>query len=179
VDTSTYLSIDHLLSSIMVVEVDDSGWGDLIGGVVIVMRRVETGESHVGEIPLELFRVPEFKYKEYLRAVTQIILEGIEDLGIEQGEPLHVCTGYVFSSAKETLMELGYKVKEVKITGATQELAEKTFVESLVRLGVGSHMEVADMRSFDGFLEWVHEDMEHRESFVKTGWRSWSKHRER
>ena len=38
----------------MVVEVDDSGWGDLIGGVVIVMRRVETDESHVGEVPLEI-----------------------------------------------------------------------------------------------------------------------------
>jgi hypothetical protein len=163
----------------MVVEVDDSGWGDLIGGVVIVMRRVETGESYVGEIPLELFREPEFKYKEYLRSATQIILEGIDELGIEQGEPLHICTGYVFSSAKETLMELGHKFKEVKITGATQELAEKTFVESLVRLGVGSYGEVAEMRSFDSFLEWVHEDLEHRERFVKTGWKSWSKHRER
>ena len=163
----------------MVVEVDDSGWGDLIGGVVIVMRRVETGESYVGEIPLELFREPEFKYKEYLRSATQIILEGIDELGIEQDEPLHICTGYVFSSAKETLMELGHKVKEVKITGATQELAEKTFVESLVRLGVGSYGEVAEMRSFDSFLEWVHEDLEHRERFVKTGWKSWSKHRER
>jgi len=162
----------------MVVEVDDSGWGDLIGGVVIVLRRVETCESHVGEIPLELFRAPEFKYKEYLRYATQILLEGIEELGIEPGEPLHICTGYVFSSARETLMEMGFKVKEVKITGATQELAEKTFVESLVRLGVGSHREVAAMRSFDGFLEWVHEDMEHREQYVKTGWRSWPKHRE-
>ena len=156
---------------------DDSGWGDLIGGVVIVMRRVETGETHAGDIPLELFREPEFKYKEYLGAATQIILEGIENLGIELGEPLHVCTGYIFSSAKEVLMELGYKVKEVKITGATQELAEKTFVESLVGLGVGSRWEIAEMRSFDGFLEWVHEDLGHRERFVKTGWRSWSKHR--
>ena len=57
--------------------------------------------------------------------------------------------------------------------------SEKTFVESLVRLGVGSHREVADIRSFDGFLEWVHEDLEHREQYVKTGWRSWPKHRER
>ena len=177
--SSTYLSIGCLLSSIMVVEVDDSGWGDLIGGVVIVMRRVETGETHVGEIPLEMFKEPEFKYKEYLRSATQIILEGIEELGVEQDEPLHVCTGYVFSSAKETLTELGYKVKDVKIIGATQGLAEKTFVESLVRLGVGGHGEIADMRSFDGFLDWVHEDLEQRERFVKTGWRSWSKHRER
>ncbi len=163
----------------MVVEVDDSGWGDLIGGVVIVMRRVETGESHVGEIPLELFREPEFKYKEYLRYTTQILLEGIDELGVTPSEPLHICTGYIFSSAKETLMELGYRIKEVKITGATQELAEKTFVESLVRLGVGSHREIEGMRSFDGFLEWVHDDLEHRERFVKTGWKSWSRHRER
>ena len=163
----------------MVVEVDDSGWGDLIGGVVIVMRRVETGESHVGEIPLELFRKPEFKYKEYLRVATQILLEGIDELGVTPEEPLHICTGYIFSSAKETLKELGYRVKEVKITGATQELAENAFVESLVRLGVGSHREIADMRSFDGLLEWVHEDLEHRERFVKTGWKSWSRHRER
>jgi len=159
--------------------VDDSGWGDLIGGVVIVMRRVETGESHVGEIPLELFREPEFKYKEYLRYTTQILLEGIDELGVAQGEPLHICSGYVFSSAKETLRELGYRVKDVKITGPTQELAEKTFVESLVRLGVGDHREITGMRSFDGFLEWVHDDLEHRERFVKTGWKSWAKHRER
>jgi hypothetical protein len=163
----------------MVVEVDDSGWGDLIGGVVIVMRRVETGESHVGEIPLELFREPEFKYKEYLRVATQIMLEGIDELGVALEEPLHICTGYIFSSAKETLKELGYRVKEVKITGATQELAEKTFVESLVRLGIGGHREIARMRSFDGFLEWVHDDLEHRERFVKTGWKSWSRHKER
>jgi hypothetical protein len=163
----------------MVVEVDDSGWGDLIGGVVIVMRRVETGEAHVGEIPLELFRAPEFRYKGYLRAATQIILEGIEDLGVDRDELIHICTGYVFSSAKDTLKDLGYRVKEVKITGATQELAEKTFVESLVRLGVGGRGEVAAMRSFDGFLEWVHGDLEHRERFVKTGWKSWSKHRRR
>ena len=163
----------------MVVEVDDSGWGDLIGGAVIVMRRVETGEAHTGEIPLELFREPEFKHKGYLRAATQIILEGVDELGVAPGEPLHVCTGYVLSSAKETLRELGYRVRDVKITGATQELAEETFVESLVRLGVGSRGEVAAMRSFNGFLEWVHGDLEHRERFVKTGWRSWARHRER
>ncbi len=158
---------------------DDSGWGDLIGGVVVVMRRVETGDSHTGEIPLELFREPEFKYKEYLRCATQILLEGLEELGVEHDELLRICTGYVFNSAKETLKELGYKIKEVKITGATQELAEKSFIESLVRLGVGSRREIAGMRSFDGFLEWVHDDMEHRERFVKTGWKSWSRHRER
>lgn len=163
----------------MVVEVDDSGWGDLIGGVVIVMRRVETGEFYIGEIPLELFREPEFKYREYLRVATQILLEGIDELSMERDEPLHICTGYVFTLAKETLKEMGYSVKDVKITGATQELAEKAFIESLVRLGVGSRGEIAGMRSFDGFLGWVHEDLGRKERFVKTGWKSWARHRGR
>ena len=66
----------------MVIEVDDSGWGDLIGGTVIVLRRVETGENHWGEIPMELFQGDEFKYKAYLRSATQIILEGIDALEI-------------------------------------------------------------------------------------------------
>ena len=163
----------------MVVEVDDSGWGDLVGGVVIVMRRVGTDETHVGEIPLEMFQEPEFKYQGYLRAANNIILEGIDALGITKDEPLHICTGYVFTSAKETLRDLGYEVVEAKIVGATQELAEKTFIESLVDLGVGSRREVADIRSFNGFLDWVHEDLETRERFVKTGWKSWSRHRRR
>ncbi len=55
----------------------------------------------------------------------------------------------------------------------TQELAEEEYIRSLVRLGVGDKDEVADMRSFNSFLIWVHEDLEGRERFVKTGWSAW------
>jgi maltoporin len=162
----------------MVIEVDDSGWGDLIGGAVIVMRRVETNEEHTGEIPPELFKSEEFKYKTYLRYATQIILEGIDALSAEKTEPIHICTGYIFDHAKDTLKELGYKVTEVKIEGKTQDLAERTFIESLERQGIGSFSEVAAMRSFNGFLDWVKEDLEDRERFVKTGWKNWPRHRD-
>ncbi len=62
---------------------------------------------------------------------------------------------------------------ERRITGATQELAEEEFLKSLSRLGVGDPEEVAEMRSFDAFLDWVLEDLEERERFVKTGWKAW------
>ncbi|MFH2109785.1 MAG: hypothetical protein ABIJ47_00840 [Candidatus Bathyarchaeota archaeon] len=162
----------------MVIEVDDSGWGDLVGGVVIVMRRVETGENHVGLIPVEYFRDAQFKYQEYVRAATQVILEGLDILEASTSEELHVCTGFIFSSARETLEELGYKVREVKITGATQELAEAEFIKSLADMGIGKQKKIASMRSFNGFLEWVKEDPEGRERYVKTGWSSWRKYRE-
>ena len=157
---------------------DDSGWGDLIGGTVIVLRRVETGESHWGEIPLELFQGSEFKYKAYLRSATQIILEGIDTLNVPTDEAIHICTGYVFTHAKDALKELGFKVTEVKIVDETQTLAESRFIESLVRLELGSKGELASIRSFNGFLEWVKADLEGRERYVKTGWSSWPKHRD-
>lgn len=162
----------------MVIEIDDSGWGDLVGGVVIVMRRVETDENHVGLIPMEYFRDPHFKYQEYLRAATQIILEGLDILEASTSEELHICTGFIFSSARETLEELGYKVREVKITGATQELAEAEFIKSLAEMGTGKPNKIASMRSFNGFLDWVKEDPDGRERYVKTGWSSWNKYRE-
>ncbi|MCW4050383.1 MAG: hypothetical protein NWE89_11685 [Candidatus Bathyarchaeota archaeon] len=163
----------------MVVEVDDSGWGDLVGGVVIVMRRIGTNESHTGEIPLELFQGTGFKYKGYLRVATEIILEGLDALKVPKTEPLHICSGYVFTTAKETLRDLGYKVVESRIVGETQTLAEETFLKSLVQLGLGELEYIRSMRSFNRLLDWVHEDLEERERYVKTGWKSWSKHRER
>jgi hypothetical protein len=162
----------------MVVEVDDSGWGDLVGGVVIVMRRVETGEDYWGEIPLEMFQGSEFKYKGYLRVATQIILDGLDTLEVPKEEAIHICTGYVFTHAKDTLIELGYPVTEVKIEGATQTLAENRFIESLVAKGLGSKPELFSKRSFNGWLQWVKQDLEDREKYVKTGWDNWPKHRD-
>jgi hypothetical protein len=162
----------------VVIEADDSGWGDLLGGVVIVLRRVETDERYVDLIPLSYFREPDFKYQEYLRVATQIILEGLDALEASQTEEVHVCTGYVLSSAREGLKELGYTVREVKIVGATQELAESEFIKSLARMGVGEPEKIASMRSFRGFLDWVKGDPEVREKYVKTGWSSWRRYRE-
>ena len=159
------------------MEVDDSGWGDLLGGVVIVLRRAETNERYSGLIPLEYFRYPNFKYQEYLRAATQVVLEGLEALKAQRDEPIRLCTGYIFTGAKEALRELGYDVREVKITGATQEFAEGEYIKSLVEMGVGTPRKVASMRSFTGFLGWVREDPAARERYVKTGWSSWSKYR--
>ncbi len=137
------------------------------------MRRVGTDETHVGEVPLGLFQRSEFRYKTYLRWVTQIILDGVDALGVTKEEPIHICTGYILSQARETLAEMGYDVVPVKVEGATQELAETEFVKSLVLLGVGGMEEVRSMRSFRGFLNWAMEGLGERERFVKTGWKSW------
>ena len=137
------------------------------------MRRIETGEAHLGEISLTLFRGKTFSEKRYLHEAIRIIGEGIEKLGITKDEPLRVCTGYILSGVREALAREGYTVIPSKITGTTQELAEDEFVKSLVRLGVGGEAEVRRMRHFSSFIKWVREDLEVRERFVKTGWKAW------
>ena len=137
------------------------------------MRRVESGEAYVGEIPLDVFRGGAFGEKLYLHEAIRIVGEGIERLGIAKDEPMRVCTGYILSGVREALGREGYTVVPSKITGATQELAEEEFVKSLVRLGVGGEAEVRRMRRFSSLLKWVRQDLEGRERFVKTGWKAW------
>ena len=149
-----------------------------MGGVVVVMRRVETGESYSGEVSLDLFQGSTFKTKEYLVQALKLVAEGMERLRVSQDEPIHICTGYILSKSREALIEEGYIVEGVKIVGPTQELAEREFLKSLVNLGIGDMITVASMRSFNSFLAWVHEDLEERERFVKTGWASWPRLRE-
>jgi len=137
------------------------------------MRRVETGEQHVGEVALEMFQGSRFKDKDYLGRALEIVQNGIKALNVGKDEPMHICRGYILSKAREALEATGYNVVHTKIQGRTQELAESEFISSLVRLGVGDQGEVAGMRSFSAFLDWVHEDLEVREFFVKTGWKAW------
>lgn len=159
----------------MVIEVDDAGWGDLIGGTVIVMRRVESDERFVGEVPLKSFQGTAFSEKQYLFEVLRVVREGIITLSVSQDELVKVCTGYILSGVRDALVNEGFKVAPTRIIGVTQEYAEEEYVKSLVRLGVGSFSDVKAMRSFKGFLNWVLRNLEKRERFVKTGWKSWSR----
>lgn len=157
----------------MVVEVDDSGWGDLVGGAVIVMRRLRSNEKYVGEVPVEAFQGSAFREKEYLRHVLRIVREGVEALGIPKGEPVRVCTGYILSEVRKALANEGYSVVPSKIVGVTQEFAEEEYLKHLSRLGVGSPEEARRIRGFDASLAWVLRDVDKRERLVKTGWKSW------
>jgi len=144
----------------------------------VVMRRVETGETYVGEVPIDLFRGEAFKRQLYLEEAEKLVLRGLEALKVSREEPIHICTGYILSKAREALRARGFKVVDARIRGETQALAEREFIRSLVRMGVGDEATVAGMRSFNAFLKWVLEDLEGRERFVKTGWRAWPRLRE-
>lgn len=144
-----------------------------MGGAVIFMRRSETGEHFVGEVPIQLFRCDAFRLKLYLDEAAEIVLKGLMSLNVSVEEPIHICQGYILSKARRMLVERGFRVETLRISGEAQELAEREFIRSLARLGIGDEENIKRMRSFNDFLRWVMEDPENREIYVKTGWPSW------
>ncbi|MBM3292049.1 hypothetical protein FJY84_05170 [Candidatus Bathyarchaeota archaeon] len=137
------------------------------------MRRVDTDERISGVVPLDHFQGSAFKEKKYLKSVMNLVKEGFDKLKITKDEPLHICTGYILSEVRKALVNEGYVVVPSRIIGITQEYAENEFIKSLERLGVGTKSDIKKMRSFKGFLKWVHQDINSREKYVKTGWAAW------
>lgn len=158
----------------MTIEVDDAGWGDPVGGCVIVLRRVETGESFVGEIPLRFFQGEEFKRKKYLDEACRVVRRGLEKLRASKEELIKVCTGYVLSKVRARLTEEGYRVKPSRITGETQILAEQSYLRSIERYGVNVDGLSLDsgVNRFLKLIDWILEDPGSRVRYSKTGWKA-------
>lgn len=152
-----------------------AGWGDLLGGVTIVVTRIETGHTFIGQIPVSFFQGPSFHEKQYLDKAVEVVLSGIRVLDVPQSELIRICTGYVLSKVRREVWRLCYNMEPAKITGHTHELAEEAFVRGLEQIDLSSVLMDAGKRGFSNQLKWVHEDLAVREKHVKTGWPSWAK----
>lgn len=159
----------------MTIQVDDAGWGDPVGGVIIGILRVETKEYLAKEIEVHHFQEPHFSQKTFLARGLELVLEGLRCLNIEEGEPIQVCRGTVLDGVREGLVQQGYEVLPTKIEGKLQDLVEASLVEAMARRGIRDLPRVSGKERFFQQLEWIQEDLENREQMVKTGWRNWSK----
>ena len=72
-----------------------------MGGAVIVMRRVETGESYSGEISIDRFRAGVFKAKEYLDEALRVVAMGVEAPSISLTMSPSISAPGIFSRRRE------------------------------------------------------------------------------
>jgi len=138
------------------------------------LRRIETGEKYIGEIPLRLFQEDEFKRRSYLDEAYRIVAAGLNVLRASKHELIRVCRGYVLSKVRARLREDGYRVESSKITGETQIIAEEAYLKTLERYGVDPSkltLTSGSMR-FHKLIEWVLEDPFTRVRYTKTGWKA-------
>lgn len=158
-----------------IVEIDDSGWGDLLGGSFLVFNDVTHSTHTVVGIPVEYFQEEKFVNKEYLSKSRELVDGVMKELNINVGDEceFHICTGYVNNAVASGLIQLGFKVERCKIEGETQVLVEKAYEDYVKKLTGLENIPPSGKRFF-ALLKWVREDLENRERYVKSGWRSWS-----
>ena len=152
--------------------IDDSGWGDLILGVVIGALKLPDRRYMERRIPVSSFQSPHFQNKRYLDDSVKIAEEIVEVMQPDRETVFRVCSGYVLSSIRKYLRNRGFRVEEIEVTGELQEMVERSFVNWCKDVGI-DFKRLEGKRSFNTFLEWVAEKPQLRENLVKTGWKSW------
>jgi len=159
------------------VIIDDSGWGDLILGVVIGALELPAHRYMERRIPVAYFQSPRFERKEYLTKTVNIIKEIIEVTRANEKTRFKVCSGYVLSAVRNFLHEKGFKVEKVEVTGELQRRIEQGYLNWCVEVGVPPELlsPQSGKNRFRILFNWVKEKPSIRESLVKTGWKSWQK----
>jgi len=153
--------------------IDDSGWGSLLGGVMIGMYNTETKKFRYKLIPVSYFQGDTFKKKKYLDKATKIFLEAWPSLG--DSEYFTICRGIVLDGIYEILINNPSETRDIyrgEIGEPLQSLLEEKFSCHLSRLGVPRNSTGAHCLSFDDQLKWIREDPK-RIKYVKTGWPRW------
>lgn len=160
------------------LEIDDSGWGCPIGGVLIGVLRRETEEYLTGIIPVSFFQ-EDFKKGAYLLKARNLTKNLISRLKVGPREQIIVCPGPLFREFRTFLFEEGFNFQVRTIGDPLQSLLEKSFAQYLNSIGVPQEILAQGAfhpsRRFRALLRWVAEDYPQRIRLCKTGWSSWEK----
>jgi hypothetical protein len=173
----------------MTIQVDDAGWGCLIGGVLIGAYRIETEEFVFGEIPVQLFQNGAFARKDYLDGAVAVVDDLLMQLGAGLDERIEICRGYVLEGVRTWLSGQGYTWSTIKVEGPLQALVENALLQRLKALGI--RVDYRTLTEKQGLLFWhclrwlkgenidATRALPEREALAKTGWASyeiWTSH---
>jgi hypothetical protein len=179
------------------LQIDDAGWGCLVGGVTIGCYRVETAEFVAGTVAPAFFQDDDpdepghFRYKDYLGAAAHVVEVCLTQLKATPAEPVVICSGYVLDGVRARLTTQGYRWQTAKITGPLQELVECAFQAYLAGLGFSVSCDLLTDHKKAGLFWWrqiqwlkggdVNATMPDsaRAAVCKTGWSTyltWASH---
>jgi hypothetical protein len=74
--------------TIMVIEIDDSGTGDLVGNAFIGLLRKETGELSFRTLPVELFQGANWMNKMPIKFTLTLVKDGLKEMNFNKEKEL-------------------------------------------------------------------------------------------
>jgi hypothetical protein len=161
------------------IQLDDSGWGSLLGGVLI--GGYNTGTKKFFHTLLEpvYFQAPYFKRQDYKERAVWLMLENIHKIG--PASKIEICRGYALDGiyhfykdmVSKVLKDTPHEIVRVEIGDPLQSYLEEKFAQHLHKFGVPQATGGAHCLSFDNQLQWI-KDNPKKLKYVKTGWNSWN-----
>jgi hypothetical protein len=151
------------------IMLDDSGWGSLLGGVIIGMYNTDGRIFKHKLIPISYFRGKKFRTGAYRNYAVKIFREMLFKIG--PCSKIQICRGTVLDEIYNTSIDKRM-MERVEIGDPLQSLLEDKFAEHLEKCGVPRRTDGAHCLSFDDQLKWIYEDPK-RVKYVKTGWPAW------
>ena len=160
----------------LMIEIDDSGTGDLVGDAFIGLLRKETDEIVFKALSVDLFKGDNWKNKmPYIMAV-ELVKEGLKELSFnKETEKIELCRGNIFDRVRDYFDEEEIKYEPAIIDGKLQDAVEGKLVEHLRELGVRSKKLTikAGAKRYWVLFNWLSYDFYKREKYVKSGFKKW------
>lgn len=162
----------------MTIEIDDSGTGDLVGNAFIGFLRKETGDLLFRTLPVDLFKGKNWKNKEPLKVVVDLVKDGLKELNFQKdNEIIRLCRGNIFDEVRSYFVENGINYEDAIIKGKLQDAVEGKLVDYLRNnLGIRSKnlTKKSGAKRFFILFNWVCYDFDNREKYVKSGFKKWN-----
>jgi hypothetical protein len=164
------------------IQIDDSGWGCLLGGVMIGVYDTNSKKFKAKLIPTKFFQKT-FKGGAYRDEALKAALLAISSMGFRpsgkylKGQSIMICRGtcldgiYDYFDSKFNTLCLE-ELKREEILNPLQSMLEEEFAQSLIKIGVPRKTTGAHCLTFDDQVKWAKEDKANIKH-VKTGWTSW------
>jgi hypothetical protein len=160
-----------------VLQVDDSGWGFPLCGVMVGVS--DGSEIMTAVVDVRWFKKGVFESKDYLKEYSRLARDILHDHFCARPDThrVEICTGFVNSALRDDLRSLKFDVRVAEIKGFLQDRLEASFKE-YVHLALGAdmaydHKVFPDKKSlskkYQAVLEWGEKN---RPEMLKDGWRS-------
>lgn len=127
-------------SSLKLIQIDDSGWGSPIGGIVV---GATDGKRVVTDIiDVAYFKPYVFERHDYLKVYADQgwALIQKEFKASPETHRIEICTGYINSGLRDLLRQKGFDVRQVEIKGLLQDKLENLFREYIKKITGGADL---------------------------------------
>ena len=163
-------------SSKKVIQIDDSGWGSPLCGVLVGLT--DGTEVWTDEVDVSFFQSPLYETKGYLEEYARKGISILNKKGVTPStHRIEICTGYVNTCLKDKLRAMGYEVRVAEIKGLLQDQLETVF-KNHIKEKTGKDLgydpkECTDNRElaakYYAMLNW---GRAHAPHLLKSGWKS-------